>query len=117
MWPVKTSGDSSIVQQLSVLEARERLSGDEVQLVDVREPFEFQYCRIEGAVHVPLRKILSGNVPELAPEKDVICYCHHGVRSQQAAQFLLRKGFRQVFNLRGGIHAWSLHVDPAVPTY
>jgi len=117
MWPLRTSSDSPVVHQLSASEARERLAGGDVQLVDVREPFEFQYCRIDGALHIPLRKILVGNVIELEEDRDVICYCHHGARSQQAAQALLRRGFKQVFNLRGGIHAWAMQVDSDVPTY
>ncbi len=117
MWPFRSLSDSPIVRQLSAIEAKERLVGGDVQLVDVREPFEFQYCRIDGALHIPLRKILVGNVTGLAQDRDVICYCHHGARSQHAAQALLRSGFKQVFNLRGGIHAWALQVDPDVPTY
>ena len=117
MWPFKPSEGLPVVRELSVFEARDRLSANGVQLVDVREPFEFEYCRIDGALLIPLGRILSGNFPELSPEMEVICYCHHGYRSRRAAQALVGMGFKRVSNLHGGIHAWALQVDPGVPTY
>jgi monothiol glutaredoxin len=54
---------------------------------------------------------------ELDRDRTVVCYCHHGMRSQRAAEHLLKMGFRDVYNVQGGIDAWSLHVDPSVPRY
>jgi len=85
-------------------------------LLDVREPWEFAHCAIEGAVSMPM-----GGVPartgELDADREIICICHHGMRSQQAAMFLGSRGFERVFNLAGGVHAWAEQVDPQMPTY
>lgn len=85
-------------------------------VVDVREPWEFAHCRIDGAISVPLSQ-LPARIAELPPEHDVILVCHHGSRSQQAAVFLARNGFSRVYNLRGGVEAWAIEVDPAMPRY
>jgi rhodanese-related sulfurtransferase len=85
-------------------------------LLDVREPWEFQTCRIEGAHHLPMRE-LPARLRELDPRTDVVAICHHGVRSLHAAYFLERQGFERVFNLSGGIDAWARSVEPAMPVY
>ncbi|MEP7329721.1 MAG: rhodanese-like domain-containing protein [Betaproteobacteria bacterium] len=85
-------------------------------LVDVREPWEFERCKIEGAISVPLSQ-LQARIAELSAEQDLILVCHHGSRSQQAAMFLARNGFSRVYNLRGGVEAWAVEVDPAMPRY
>ena len=115
MWPFRRL--RTPVRQLSPLEARQELLNGDVLLVDVREDFEFRHCRIEGAVHIPLRQLLQSGEPPLDPEKQIICCCHHGSRSQRAALHLLSSGFPNVANLVGGIHAWSMEVDPGIPTY
>lgn len=85
-------------------------------LLDVREPWEFQTCHIEGAVPIPMNSV-PARQEELDPEAPVVCICHHGMRSMQVAAFLERSGFTQVSNLSGGVHAWSQQVDPKMPTY
>ncbi|MEC5385576.1 rhodanese-like domain-containing protein [Uliginosibacterium sp. H3] len=85
-------------------------------LLDVREPHEFAHCAIEGAVSMPMGTI-PGRTDELDAGRDIVCICHHGMRSQQVAMFLGTRGFDRIFNLSGGIHAWSEQVDPTVPTY
>ncbi len=85
-------------------------------LLDVREPWESQLCRIEGSELAPMQSIpqrLSG----LDTEREVVCICHHGGRSMQVAMFLERQGFASVFNLSGGVDAWARQVDPAMLTY
>lgn len=86
------------------------------QLLDVREPWEFELCSIPGSLPMPM-----GQVPSLFEtlnrEQAVVCVCHHGIRSQQVALFLKAQGFETLFNLRGGIHAWSTKVDANCPTY
>jgi len=89
---------------------------DKPQLLDVREPWEFQTCRIESARLVPLRE-LPGRVAELDPNADTVVICHHGARSMHAAMFLLRQGFARVHNLAGGVDAWARGVDPTMPVY
>ena len=85
-------------------------------LLDVREPQEFEYCRIEGSVLIPM-----GQVParqgELKPGREVVVICHHGIRSMQVARFLEHAGFASVYNLHGGVDAWSREVDAGMPKY
>ena len=89
-------------------------------LLDVREPWEAQLAsiRLDG---VRSQLIPMGQIParlgELDPAQPVVCYCHHGVRSLQVVAFLQRAGFDCVYNLAGGIDAWSLATDPSVPRY
>lgn len=85
-------------------------------LLDVREPWEFETCRIPGAVAMPMNSV-PARQEELDPETPVVCICHHGMRSMQVAAFLERAGFTQVVNLTGGVHAWAQQVDPSMPTY
>ncbi|WP_240935824.1 rhodanese-like domain-containing protein [Hymenobacter sp. HDW8] len=91
--------------------------GEPVQLVDVREPEEYEYCHIEGSLLLPLGD-LPQHVEELATDRPVVLICHHGVRSAQALGYLQhRHGLTNLLNLRGGIHAWSVQVDPSVAIY
>jgi rhodanese-related sulfurtransferase len=85
-------------------------------LLDVREPWEFETCHLEGARLMPMNTV-PGRQQELDPEQPVVCICHHGARSMQVAAFLERQGFQNVTNLTGGIHAWALQVDTSMPTY
>ena len=85
-------------------------------LLDVREPWEYQAARIDGAQLVPMREV-PARVGELDAGKEVVAICHHGGRSMQVAMFLEKQGFARVHNLVGGIDAWSRTVDPAVPLY
>jgi sulfur-carrier protein adenylyltransferase/sulfurtransferase len=86
------------------------------QLVDVREPHEFDICRIPGSVLIPL-----GDVParmnELDSAEEIVVHCRSGMRSAKAVDLLQKSGFRRIHNLRGGILAWSDQVDPSVPKY
>ncbi len=96
--------------------ARER--GEELLLVDVREPGEVELARIVGARLIPLGE-LEQRVAELDDWRDrrVVVHCHHGPRSAAACELLRARGFARVENLAGGIEAWSLTVDPEVPRY
>lgn len=85
------------------------------QLVDVREPHEWEVARIPGAVLVPLGE-LPGRLAELDPRREVVAYCHRGTRSRRATDLLRGAGFR-ARSLTGGIDAWAREIDPAVPRY
>lgn len=87
-----------------------------LQLLDVREPFEWEISRIEGARLIPLGE-LPARVRELDGHAEIVTYCHHGVRSRHAAEILRAAGFPSVRSLAGGIDAWSTDVDPGVPKY
>ena len=92
-----------------------RRNGDMV-LVDVREPQEHAIARIEGARLVPLGT-LPARISELDSSQPIVLFCHHGIRSRAALDFMRRAGFAKVRHLRGGIDAWSSDVDPTVPRY
>ena len=85
-------------------------------LLDVREPWEFDTCRIEGATLMPMQTI-PGRIDDLDEESEIVCICHHGARSLQVAAFLEHHGFGKVSNLTGGVHAWALQVDSSMPKY
>ncbi len=85
-------------------------------LLDVREPWETQICRIEGSELMPMQT-LPGRLSELDPDRPVVCICHLGGRSMQVAMFLTRQGFTDAYNLTGGVDAWARQVDTAMPTY
>ena len=91
-------------------------SRDKPVLLDVREPWEWQTARIEGAQHIPMREV-PARVGEIERDREVVAICHHGGRSHQVAMFLEKSGFAKVHNLVGGVDAWSRTVDPAVPLY
>ena len=85
-------------------------------LLDVREPWEYEKARIEGATLMPMRELPS-RIGQIDEDKEVVAICHHGGRSMQVAMFLEKQGFKRVHNLVGGIDAWSRTVDPSVPLY
>lgn len=86
------------------------------QLVDVREPWEAQICRIAGAELIPMRTI-PGELQRIDRRRPVVCICHHGRRSAFVVSFLMQQGFTDVYNLTGGVDAWAREVDPSMPTY
>jgi len=90
--------------------------GDDFALIDVREPHEFQICRIPGSKLIPLGE-LPKRVGELDPEAEIVAHCKSGARSAKAVDFLKQAGFKKARNLKGGILAWSDKVDPTVPKY
>ena len=103
--------------EITPAELKARLnSGEKLVLVDVREPWEHEICRIEGARLVPLGA-LAASLNTLPDVDEVICYCHHGMRSLDAAAWLRFQGFEKAKSLAGGIERWSLEIDPNVPRY
>jgi rhodanese-related sulfurtransferase len=85
-------------------------------LLDVREGWEVATAQIAGGTHIPLREVPQRSA-ELDDDAEIVCICHHGGRSAQAGMFLESRGFGKIYNLQGGIDAWSRQVDPTVPTY
>ena len=86
-------------------------------LLDVREPWEYQHCRIEGSQLMPMGNVRS-EAHELDPDREIVVICHHGIRSFSVARFLENElGFTNVVNLTGGVAAWAREVDPDMPTY
>ena len=92
-------------------------SNQPVTLVDVREPWEYQTARIEGATLIPMGEIPNRAHQELDPEAQIVVYCHHGVRSMNVTAWLRQQGFEKAHSMAGGIDAWSRRVDGKVPVY
>lgn len=86
-------------------------------LVDVREPWEFDICRLPGTQLFPMRQLFHEPETQLPPHRELVLICHHGIRSRQVAGFLERHGFRDIINLAGGLDAWAREVDPQMATY
>jgi rhodanese-related sulfurtransferase len=103
--------------EVQVEELRDRMAqGTPPVLLDVRRPDEHAICALEGAVLIPLDELAS-RLDELEKHADIVVYCHHGVRSLNAAMLLVGHGFPRVKSLAGGIDRWSLRIDPTVPRY
>jgi rhodanese-related sulfurtransferase len=85
-------------------------------LLDVREPWEYEKCRLENSQLIPMRQI-SGALNELDPDQEIIVVCHHGIRSRSVAAYLSSNSFSKVINLTGGIDAWAKYVDHSMATY
>ncbi len=104
------------VPEIAPRELKARLDrGDDLFILDVREPHEYQICNLGGHL-IPLGD-LSRRVSELDSSREIVAHCRSGKRSAEAVEFLRKAGFRKVLNLKGGILAWSDEVDPSVPKY
>jgi molybdopterin/thiamine biosynthesis adenylyltransferase/rhodanese-related sulfurtransferase len=110
-------GISADVPAISVHDLkRKRDAREAIQLIDVREPFEFEIARIDGAKLIPLGQ-LANRLHELKQNGQTVVHCHTGMRSAQAVQMLRQTGFTNVYNLEGGIDAWANEIDPAMQKY
>jgi sulfur-carrier protein adenylyltransferase/sulfurtransferase len=89
--------------------------GDDLYILDVREPHEYQICNLNGHL-IPLGE-LPRRVHELDSSREIVAHCRSGKRSAEAVEFLQKVGFRKIWNLKGGILAWSDDVDSSVPKY
>jgi monothiol glutaredoxin len=104
------------VKQLSAPELKEMIDGGQAfELVDVRSQDERAFSRIEGSRL--LDQAYHDDLLTRDRETPIVFQCHHGIRSQGAAEYFLQHGFRNLYNLQGGIDAWSQLVDPSVPRY
>ncbi len=111
--PAETSG----IPEITPPELKRLIdSGKPPVIIDVREPHEFQICRIPGSKLIPLGEV-PGRMNELSTADEIVVHCRSGARSAQALNLLTKSGFRKVRNLKGGILAWSDQVDPSVPKY
>ena len=117
---IGTEADRVILEpefEISVTELNTKiLSKDEQVIIDVREPHEFDICRIPNSRLIPLGE-LEKSVHELERSQEIVVHCRSGERSAKAVKFLREAGFEKVKNLKGGILAWADEVDPSVPKY
>src|SRR5271169_4155230 len=110
--PAMTDG----IPEITAKELKARLDrGDDLFILDVREPHEYQICNLNGKL-IPLGE-LPRRVHELDTSREIVAHCRSGKRSAEAVDFLRKAGFRKILNLKGGILAWSDEVDSAVPKY
>lgn len=102
---------------LNAEELRARLDSDSPPVViDVREAEELEIVSLKGALHVPMSEF-EASVRALDPHQDYVIVCHHGIRSAEAAGFMVQYGFTRVANLLGGLDSWACEVDPTMPRY
>ena len=89
-------------------------------LLDVREPWEFEYCNIEGSILIPMGQLpaqLDKLESEIGYEREIIMICHHGIRSRQMGYYMEQAGFRNITNLDGGVEQWAQDVDMTMKRY
>jgi adenylyltransferase/sulfurtransferase len=114
---VRADQSTETIPQISALELANRLQrGDDIDVIDVREPYEWDIAHIEGARLVPFAEV-PASLATIDTARDVVVLCKSGGRSAAAVSHLQSVGYRKVWNLRGGIDAWSRDVDPDVPRY
>ena len=107
------------MQQISPVELAQWLQDTQRPaplLLDVREPWEYQLCHIDGSQPMPMGTV-PARIHELDAGREIVVICHHGGRSAQVAMFLERQGFATVINLSGGVAEWAGRVDPKMPQY
>jgi rhodanese-related sulfurtransferase len=85
-------------------------------LLDVRQPWEYEICRIENSQLIPMSQIPAA-VEELDKERETVVICHHGIRSRSVGRYLEQAGFRNIINLSGGVAQWASTVDKDMATY
>jgi adenylyltransferase/sulfurtransferase len=105
------------VPHITVQDLKGKLDrGEKFKLIDVREPFEWDICRIPGATLIPLGQLPS-RMSELDSADEIVLQCKSGMRSARALKLLQEAGFAKLANLEGGILAWAEEIDPSVPKY
>lgn len=106
------------MREFSATQLRDHLANSDTDplLLDVREPWEYRICRIEGSQLIPMGQ-LAGALKALEPNRQTVVICHHGIRSRQVAMYLDYQGFSDVINLNGGVEAWARDVDLDMATY
>lgn len=106
-----------MIEQISPVELQGELQQASLLLLDVREPDEYEFCHIEGSLHIPMSEIAL-RAEELPDKQTIVIVCHHGMRSLQVAMYLQQLDrFQRIVNLRGGVDAWATEVDPSMPRY
>ena len=105
------------IKSISVGELSNRInSGGKISIIDVRESFEWEICRIEGTKNIPMSRLIE-SIEKIPKQESAVIMCHHGVRSLNVIHYLETKGFHRLINLEGGIDAWAIEIDPSMNRY
>lgn len=104
------------MRHFSAPQLAEYLQENKPLLLDVREPWEFDICHIEGSRLIPMQQV-AGRLDDFQPDDDIVVICHHGVRSLNVCLYLEAQGYTQVCNLTGGVAAWAQQVDSNMAVY
>ena len=101
---------------MTVQELHARSKTDKPFILDVREHVEVEICKIDSALHIPMNEIPE-KIHLLPTDCEIVALCHHGIRSAHVVKFLKEKGYYNVHNLEGGIHAWATIIDKTMAIY
>ena len=104
------------MRRIDAVQLAVQLEHETPMLLDVREPWEFEICHIDGSINIPMGQI-SQQLEQLQTASEIVVICHHGIRSQQVISFLQRQSAAALVNLDGGVDAWARTIDPAMPVY
>jgi rhodanese-related sulfurtransferase len=104
------------MHRINVVQLAAQLEQETPMLLDVREPWEFETCHIDGSVNVPMGQIPQ-QLEQLQTANEIVVICHHGIRSQQVISFLRQHSVASLINLEGGVDAWAREIDPDMPVY
>ena len=106
-----------LTKSISAKELNELINSTEkIQIIDVREHFEWDICHIEGALNIPMN-LITESLDKISKDITTVVMCHHGVRSINVIHYLESIGYKKLINLDGGIHAWSTDVDKSMSVY
>ena len=109
--------DSNNIKEITVLELKSLMDNESnITVLDVREPFEVAIAKIPNTIHIPMREV-PNHLNEFDKDSDIIVHCKSGVRSEKICKLLIENNFKSVKNLKGGVIAWSIEIDPTIPTY
>ncbi len=106
------------MREFSALQLQAHLESCEIQplLLDVRQPWEMDICKIENSLFIPMSQI-SAKIDSLDAERETVVICHHGIRSRSVGRYLEHAGFSNIINLSGGVDQWAKTVDKQMATY
>lgn len=104
------------MRRMSAAQLAAHLADAEPMLLDVREPWEFDICHIEGSVNIPMAQIPQ-NMERFLDIEEIVVICHHGIRSQHVIRFMQQQFSHTLVNLDGGVDAWAREIDADMPVY
>jgi rhodanese-related sulfurtransferase len=106
------------MRELEAVELKEYLESADVKpfLLDVRQSWEFDICKLDDSVLIPMSSI-PANIDQLDKDRETVVICHHGIRSRRVAYYLEQAGFSNIINLKGGVDSWAKTVDNQMATY